>query len=203
MKTACRTDSVMSIDAWRASKDAGRLASLKEIVENLIRSELTKEERAVHEVKYTHLVKKLGLAITADEKRALSAKNQHTAKAEGKRQTVVYPPATDVKPTATEKVTVDLGITSRELERSHQKVNELARSVARDKNLMEPVKVTAKTAATPEAEHTLRLAELGAQTKTTRRTAIPPHNKRFSPRHRVRSPDQRRQRVPTGSSNVA
>jgi ParB-like chromosome segregation protein Spo0J len=136
-------------------------AVLKEISENLIRSELSKEERAVHETKYTHLVKKLGLVASADEKRAANAKNQHPMKKEGLGQIVPHPP----KQTATEKVTADLGIDRKQLSRSHQKVNALAKAVARDKKLPPPLKITAETAATEEAAHTIRLAELGANDK--------------------------------------
>ena len=61
----------------------------------------------------------------------------------------------------------DLGISADKLERSHKKVNDLAKTVAKSKGLSAPVKITAESAATPEAEHTLRLAELGAQMKVT------------------------------------
>jgi hypothetical protein len=136
-------------------------AELKEITENLLRAELSTAERQLHITRYAHLVKKTGQVAPADEKRKINASNQHTGKKEGQSQ-----PGTDPqKPTVTEKVTVDLGVSKTELHRSHQKVNDLAQAVARDKGLSAPVKVTAESPPTAEAEHTMRLAELAINDK--------------------------------------
>ena len=140
-------------------------ALLKELTENMMRMELSKPERAVHETRYTHLVKKLGLVVTAGEKSSLTQKGKSKRKGEPVGQNVPQVQDVEVKQTATEKVTADLGITRKDLNRSHGKVNDLAKAVARDEGLPEPVTITPETAATPEAENTIALAERGAQAK--------------------------------------
>jgi hypothetical protein len=65
---------------------------------NLIRQGLSKAEKAVHEAKYTHLIKKLKLVVTANEKRSETAK---TATKSGASQIEMH------SPTATEKATAD------------------------------------------------------------------------------------------------
>lgn len=131
-------------------------AQLKEITENLIRQGLSKEEKAVHEAKYTHLIKRLKLVATADEKRKTNASNQYK---EGVSHDVTHPP------TATEKATADLGVTKMTLHRSHEQVNLLAKAVARDMKLAPPLRITPETPPSQEAEHTIRLAEKAAQEK--------------------------------------
>jgi hypothetical protein len=131
-------------------------AQLKEITENLIRQGLTKEEKAIHETKYTHLIKKLKLVVSADEKRKANASNQYK---EGASHGEKHPP------TATEKAVADLGTSVAGLNRSHDQVNALAKAVARDKKLKAPIKITPETPPSAEAEHTIRLAELGAINK--------------------------------------
>ena len=131
-------------------------AQLKEITENLIRQSLTKDEKAVHEAKYTHLIKKLKLVVSADEKRSETKKNA------AKSSEVQVGPHSQ---TAMEKATADLGISETSLKRSHDQVNDLAKAVARDMGLKPPVKITPETPPRTEAEHTLRLAEKGAQDK--------------------------------------
>jgi hypothetical protein len=129
---------------------------LKEIAENLIRQNLTPNEQALHQTKYTHLVKKLKLVVPADENRSA------TQKSEAKQR---EPHDAAHVPTATEKATSDLGISSDTLQRSHKKVSDLAAAVARDKGWKAPVKITPETPPSDEVEHTLRLAEMGIADK--------------------------------------
>jgi ParB/Sulfiredoxin domain len=138
---------------------------LKEIAENLIRLELTKEERAIHEVKYANLLKKLGLVVTADEKRAETQKKNDAKKKEVSVGQSVPHSTAPQKPTVTEKVTADLGIDRKQLHRSHQKVTAMARAVARDKNLAPPKPITPETKSDQEVDHTVRLAEMALDAK--------------------------------------
>lgn len=131
-------------------------AQLKEISENLIRQNLTKNEQAHHLTQYTLLIKKLRLVVPADENRSKTQKNESKQRDGQDVQHV---------PTATEKATADLGVSVKTLHRAHEHVNALASAVARDKGLKPPVRITPETEPSDAAEHTLRLAGMAVAEK--------------------------------------
>lgn len=86
-------------------------AEVAEITENLLRYELNDTEKAVYTVELTGLYKELGLVQDAVKKRAVSQTNP------GLRHDVAVDVPETQLPTATEKVTKDLGISDRQLQR--------------------------------------------------------------------------------------
>ena len=104
-------------------------AKVDEIIENLHRADLTAEQRAVHQVAYAALLKKLNKVAKADTKRAASEKKTKAAKGVGGGG-CDEPEVRHIAelPTVTERLSSDSDITPKAVRERHQTALRLAAS---------------------------------------------------------------------------